>query len=184
MNMQHATQHTPCENGDREIVRRIRMGDEFAVSEMYRKYARYVAAIAYRLMGNDTDLDDIVQDTFVSAVQSIGGIKDSTVLKTWIGTIAFRNTSRYVMMRQKQKRLAEEKMHTWADFTAPGHSVSIEVEELMSRIPYKYRAPWILSRVMDMNLAETSEVCNCSVATTKRRIGKADTLIRRMRDDF
>ena len=181
--MQNAPRHTLHENGDYEIVSRIRQGDERAVSEMYGKYARYVAAIAYRLMGDDADLDDVVQDTFVSAVKSIGNINDATALKTWLATIAVRSTSRYAEARRKQKRLAEKQFFETPNTIAPQHDMGLEARQMMSQIPYKYKAPWILCKVMDMNLEEASNICECSVATSKRRIAKAENLIRRMRDD-
>lgn len=181
--MQQAPQHMSTEHGDAEIVSRIRLGDERAVSEMYGKYARYVAAIAYQLMGNDADLDDIVQDTFVSAVKGIGRINDAAVLKTWLATIAVRAASRYAESRRKQKRLAEEQFFETPETETPQHGLGLEVRQLMSQIPYKYKAPWVLCKVMDMNLEEASNICECSVATTKRRIAKADKLIRRMRHD-
>ena len=181
--MQQAPLYTPEQKGDLELVHRIRRGDEQAVSEMYHKYARYIAAIAYRLMGNDADLDDIVQDTFVSAVKSMGRLKDATVLKTWLATIAVRSTSRYAETRRRQRRIVEETLTETSQMGQPVHGVSLEVRELLAQVPYKYRAPWILFKVMEMNLEEASHVCNCSVATSKRRIAKADKLIGRLRDE-
>jgi len=42
-------------------------GNERAFTQLYRRYARYVAAIAYRVMGSDAELDDVVQEAFLDA---------------------------------------------------------------------------------------------------------------------
>lgn len=183
--MQQVHVNTLSIDSDYELVSRIRLGDDDAVSAMYRKYARYIAAIAYRLMGNDADLDDIVQDTFVTAVKCIGSVRDATVLKTWLATIAVRSTSRYAAARRRQLRFVEKKMFEvhGQDFAAPTHGDRMEAHSLIGQIPYKYRAPWILCKVLEMNLEETSKLCDCSVATSKRRIARAEKLIRRIRDE-
>ncbi len=182
--MREAEQHTPDVKGDWETVERIRLGDQQAVAQMYRRYARYVAAIAYRLSGDDADLEDIVQDTFMAAVKGIGNLHDSAVLKTWLATIAVRTASRYADMRKKHRQLAREKYIDPHSSAEPTHVVGVELRELLAKIPWKYRAPWILSSVMEMKLQETSDACGCSLATTKRRIQKAEKLIRRLRDEF
>ncbi|HEY8430134.1 MAG TPA: sigma factor, partial [Sandaracinaceae bacterium] len=57
---------------DEVLVERARAGDERAFAKLYRRHAPYVAGVVYRLMGDELELDEIVQDTFVELRDQLG----------------------------------------------------------------------------------------------------------------
>ncbi|HXK17531.1 MAG TPA: sigma factor, partial [Polyangiaceae bacterium] len=47
-----------------------------AVATAFRKYSRYVAATAYRMLRNREDVEDVVQDVFLDAVVGLDRLRD------------------------------------------------------------------------------------------------------------
>ena len=73
---------------DSGLVVRIQSDDEAAFTELYLRHARYVARVVYRLMGDDAELDDIVQDTFVDAADGIASVHEPASIRRWLVVIA------------------------------------------------------------------------------------------------
>ena len=163
---------------DATLVARAAAGDERAFTLLYRKHARYVAGVAYRLMGSDSELDDVVQETFVAASEGLGSLKDGATLRAWLVTIAVRKVARRLARRQRQRWLAG-----MFGRTEP-HAASPEVEgdayalyQALSAIGVERRVPWTLHHVEGLTLPEVAEHCGVSLATVKRRIAEASTLL-------
>src|SRR4051812_49898973 len=70
----------------------------------FRLYARYVAAIALRLLGRDDEVDDVVQEVFLSAAGGLGRLRDPEALKGWLATVTVRLAGR---------RLRARRMRAW-----------------------------------------------------------------------
>src|ERR1017187_10191248 len=57
---------------DLDLVERLRRHDADAYRLLYARHARYLAGVVYRLLGGDHELEDVVQECFVDAVEGIG----------------------------------------------------------------------------------------------------------------
>ena len=66
------------ETDDARLVLRARdpRGGQAAFRELYRRHARYVASVAYRMLGADAEVDDVVQDTFTVAAHNLEQLRD------------------------------------------------------------------------------------------------------------
>lgn len=163
---------------DASLVARAAAGDDRAFTAIYRRHARYVAGVAYRLMGQDSELDDVVQETFVAASEGLASLEDGARLKHWLVTIAVRRVARRLERRQRQRWL-----HGIFGRTAP-RSATPEVEgeayalhQALAGISADRRVPWTLHVVEGMTLPEVAEHCGVSLATVKRRIAEAGELL-------
>src|SRR5260221_774082 len=97
---------------DADVLGRLARGSPEAFDEIYRRYARYVAAIGFRLLGDDSELDDLVQDTFIEVASGIGTLRDPSLFKGWLGTIAVRG----VLRRRGRRRRTRFIHHTLSVF--------------------------------------------------------------------
>ena len=52
--------------------------------QVFRRYAPYIARIALRLLGNDSEVDDLVQDVFLEAHRGLFGLRDAAALGGWL----------------------------------------------------------------------------------------------------
>ena len=61
---------------DQKLVRQTKTGDHEAYKELVARYQGHVYGLAYSLVGNWTDAQDIAQETFIRAYANIGQLKD------------------------------------------------------------------------------------------------------------
>lgn len=147
---------------------------------LYAKHARYIARVVHRLVGDDGELDDIVQDTFVDAIEGLARLHDPSAVRAWLVTVAVRRTRRVLARRRRRMMFA-----FWAADFAPRSSdprdraAVDELHDALSRVPADLRIPWVLHRVEHLSLPETAQACEVSLATVKRRIAEAEERIER-----
>jgi RNA polymerase sigma-70 factor (ECF subfamily) len=67
-----------------ELIRRCRAGERAAQDELYTRFKRTVAATLYRVLGDRTDLDDLVQEVFVIAFRGLDRFRGDARLSTWL----------------------------------------------------------------------------------------------------
>lgn len=163
---------------DSSLAARAAAGDERAFAAIYRKYARYVAGVAHRLMGSDSELDDVVQETFVAASEGLRGLEDGAQLKSWLVTITVRRVARRLARRQRQRWLASVFGQSQPRSTSPEvEGEAYALYERLSAISAERRVPWTLHIVEGMTLPEVARHCGVSLATVKRRIAEANGLL-------
>src|SRR5712671_3497818 len=67
-----------------ELVQRCRADDRAAQDELYHRFRRQVAGNLYRVLGDRTDLDDLVQEVFVIAFRGLDRFRGDARLSTWL----------------------------------------------------------------------------------------------------
>src|SRR5262249_40933115 len=72
---------------DHEFVSRLRAGDDDAYETFFRTYSGRMLAVARRILGDNEDCADAVQEAFVSAFQAIDKFEQSSTLSTWLHRI-------------------------------------------------------------------------------------------------
>lgn len=154
-----------------------------SVDEAFRRYSRYVASIALRLLGRPDEVDDLVQDVFVEAHKGFSSIRDPQNVKRWLGRVTVRVASRRLTRRRRWRflRLGDD-----FDYSAlPDPSASPEARALLSQVyreldalPPKLRVAWTLRYVQGERLDQVALMCGCSLATAKRRIAAAHAALR------
>ncbi len=163
---------------DRFAAAAERVGLDFEA--LYTKHSRYVAGVVHRILGSDGDLDDIVQETFIDAIDGLAKLEDPNAARAWLVTVAVRRTRRLLARRRRRQLWA-----FWAADFAPRASdprdraAVDELYDALSRIPEDLRIPWVLHRVEAMSLPETAAACEVSLATVKRRIAEAEERLER-----
>jgi len=168
---------------DSSLVEKVRQGDENAFYDLYRRYARYVAGVAYRILSDDADLDDVVQETFISAAEKMHQLKQPEHVRLWLVAIALRHAKKRFRMRSRPgwRGLGPElEADKHAD---PAVRARLdEAREVLGQLPEKLTTPWILHRVEGMTIAEVAVACSVSAATVKRHVASAEAKIRRRID--
>jgi RNA polymerase sigma-70 factor (ECF subfamily) len=82
--------HEPNENStDLELIARWRAGDERAATSLVERHAPALARFAVSL-GHRSEVDEVVQDTFVRAFSSLDSFRADSSLRTWLFTIERR----------------------------------------------------------------------------------------------
>ena len=67
-----------------ELIERCRADERSAHDELYHRFRRQVAGNLYRVIGDRTDLDDLVQEVFVIAFRGLDRFRGDARLSTWL----------------------------------------------------------------------------------------------------
>ena len=85
---------------DNTLIYRVQTGDEGAFAELMREYYPLVYTIVIRIVDNPHDVEEVVQDTFLSAYQGLAQLEDSAKFKSWLAEIA-RNCARQWVRKRR-----------------------------------------------------------------------------------
>jgi RNA polymerase sigma-70 factor (ECF subfamily) len=69
---------------DEELLERFASGERTALEELFRRYRQPAYRVAYRLLGNEADALDAVQEGFVKALTHLNGFQGRSSFKTWL----------------------------------------------------------------------------------------------------
>jgi RNA polymerase sigma-70 factor (ECF subfamily) len=174
----------PVEETDAILVERVLQGDERAFASLYTRHARYIAGVVYGILGGDEELDDIVQEVFITAAQHLRGLKEPAYFRTWLVKISIRHARRKSSRRKRMRML-----HFWASqekestYDPRNQHLPMELVAAMDEVPERLLLPWFLQRIEGRSLGEITEVSGASLATVKRRIARAEQILRGKLDD-
>src|SRR5271165_6741475 len=82
--MSTATAACPPIPSDDELLGRFAVGERAALDELFRRYRQPAYRVAYRLLGNEADALDAVQEGFVKALTHLSGFQGRSSFKTWL----------------------------------------------------------------------------------------------------
>lgn len=169
---------------DSGLVVRMQSDDDTAFAELYARHAGYVARVVYRIMGDDADLDDIVQDTFVDAADGIGSVLEPGSIRRWLVVIAVRRVRRTLARRRHRRWFGGQMAEMAPRASDPADRRLVdELYDALHRLPDEIRIPWVLARVEQQPLKDVAEACAVSLATVKRRIAEAEVRLERKLQD-
>jgi RNA polymerase sigma-70 factor (ECF subfamily) len=157
---------------------------EPGLDALYARYAPYVAAIATRILGRRAEVEDVVQEVFALAVGGLRRREDHREIKSWLATVTVRRSVQQLRLRAFWSvfDLADEASYdNLADPTADSQESELisDVYRALDRLPPRQRVPWVLRHIEGQSLEQVAELCGCSLATAKRRIGAAHDRIKK-----
>jgi len=102
---------------DEDLLRRFSAGDGVAFDELFRRHCGRAYRVAYRLLGNEADALDAVQDGFVKVLTNLRGFAGRSSFKTWLLRIV--SNAALDLGRKRQVRAASPDEHRNSDETSP-----------------------------------------------------------------
>ncbi len=155
--------------------------EAWAKEALFRRYVHLVNGLAYRVIGRDEDLDDLVQDAFTEAWRSLRRLENPQVFSSWLCSIVVRTAHK--MLRRRKLMTALGLRHRdnidldgLIDPSAP-QDVLVELRAiyaLVETLPSTTRVAFVLRRVEGVGLEEIATMLGVSLATVKRRIADAE----------
>ncbi len=155
---------------------------ELDLDELFRQFAPYVATIGYRLLGRDSEVDDLVQDVFLAAHRGLRSLRNREAVKGWLATVTVRLARRRLRTRRFRATFRFDSGEDYlevADTAASPETRAMvaRVYRILDRVPVDRRLAWSLRYIHGERLARVAELCECSLATAKRRIKAAQLFI-------
>ena len=180
-----------------ELLAALRMGREDAFETLVRTHSGRMLSVCRRILRNDEEAKDAVQEAFVSAFRGMARFEGTSQLGTWLHRIAV-NAS--LMRLRSRKRRPEESIDDllpsfWDDGHArvppqdfsPSALQMVEARETrefvrgcIDRLPDIYRTVLLLRDIEEMDTLETAEVLGVTEGVVKVRLHRARHALRKL----
>lgn len=176
---------------DAELVRKFKLGDESAFTEIFDRYYTVIRAVANDTLHNASDAEEVAQDTFIRAHRGLATFRGESSLVTWlycIGTNLARNRYWYNFRRHKHNQVSldfvvEGSRTTVAEFTKdPNQDVIAKIQlgqvvevfgSSMAELPERHREILIMRCILELNYKEIALNLRIDIGTVKSRLARA-----------
>jgi RNA polymerase sigma-70 factor (ECF subfamily) len=172
------------DESDAALVARARRGDGSAHALLFERHAPGLARLLACLTGSRADAEDALQETFVIAFERLAQLQQEQALRSWLAQIAVSQARRLFRRRKLwalfgRERTRDVALDCLASPTAPPETRAelALVAQALELVPTPPRIAWILRFVEDYQLDEVADACGCSLATAKRRIAAAQSVV-------
>jgi len=170
---------------DGVLVERARSGDLEAKKVLFQRYVSVAGALTFRLTGSQTDLEDIVQDSFIYAFDHLHKLDRPQAFRAWLSSIV-TGTAIAVLRRRRMLyrfgllRREPFRFEAVVASNAPPDVVTElrAVYAVIDRFPPAERVTLILRRFEQLPLEQIAEQMQTSLATVKRRLVRAERLLK------
>jgi RNA polymerase sigma-70 factor (ECF subfamily) len=160
-----------------DVLERAKAGDREAFRELFRRHRADVARLAYRMIGNQADLEDIVQDVFLQVHRSLSDFRGQSKFTTWL----HRVTVNVVLMNRRAAKsrpvfaaeaLVDEDLDGGQrpDEEAARNERVAAFRRVLDRLPEKKRTVFVLHEIEGLSPAEISEIVDAPVLTVRTRL--------------
>jgi RNA polymerase sigma-70 factor (ECF subfamily) len=189
----HAPPRAPVASTDAELVARARGRDEAAIRAIMQSNNRRLYRIARGILRNDSEAEDVVQETYVRAFTHLENFRGDSSLATWLARIAMNEA----LGRLRRQRPGVEwtslppgtleaqiiQFPLSAPTEDPEKSMSQReiqhvVEHAIDDLPEAFRIVFITRVIEGMNVEETAEILALKPETVKTRLHRARTMLR------
>lgn len=160
-------------------VLRSARGDRGAFEQIVRATARLVWAYVHSFVKDPSWTEDLVQETYMRAWESIGTIQDPAAYRGWLFTIARRLAWRHTEISARSVSVPEvpEKAASPAEPVEDGE----RVRAALARLPERYRLPVTLHFVNGMEYGEISRTLGLANGSLRGLIARGT---KKLRDDL
>lgn len=172
----------PLAETDEALVARVRAGEPSAFDALVRRYLKRAFALAFRIVGQREDAEDLVQDAFVAALEHLDAYDDARPFRPWLDRIV---VNRAINSRRRQQRHPLEVLPDQAAARVASPSAAVEQRELqerlaaaLERLPERQRLIVRLSGYEELNSAEIGELLELPAGTVRWELHQARKALR------
>ncbi len=170
---------------DFALVRAVRGGDEDAFGQLVRKYQGRIYSLAYGMVGNHSDADDLAQEIFLKCYRNIAKFRFKSSFYTWLYRIGVNTilTRRKKLRRDTHLELKPEILDIQGspylsprlggrrgDRAAGGRELTRDIRAAIDRLPEKQRTVVVMHDIEGIPHAEISRILKTSEGTIRSRL--------------
>jgi RNA polymerase sigma-70 factor (ECF subfamily) len=175
-----AKESPPANVEENSLVRRFVRGETEAFDQIVALHQQRITNLAYRLLGWPDDIEDVVQEVFLSVYKNLKNFRGSCRLETWLTTITVNTCRTY-----RRKRMLRMKLLTKTDTlpqpAAPNPADSpaldrekfAQVRQAVLKLPPRYREVVVLRYLQDLPITEIAAVLGLSRNAIDVRLNRA-----------
>lgn len=180
---------------DATLVLRASGGDRTAFETIMRRHNRLVFRTARGIVADDSEAQDVVQETYLRAFTNLHTFRGESVLSTWLVRIAInaaldaqRKRGRVVYMEFGQDEILNQHLesamsltvshHDHPEALAEGKQIRLILQAAIDRLPAIYRTVFMLRAVEEMSVEDVAYCLQVSDSVVKTRFLRARSMLR------
>ena len=184
---------------EEELIRRFKKGERESFDEMVVAYSPRLFRLAYGLLGNKQDAEEVVQDAFVRAYRALPGFRGDASFETWMHRITM-NLARNKFHWNRRRGSGLNVSLSSGDESDPEQpSVRIDLPDtrmepdrllentelqqnivlVIRSLPEKLREAMVLRHMENLSYEQIADYLNCKVGTVKSRLARGREILRR-----
>lgn len=169
---------------DEQLIAKFQLGDLQAYDILVHRYKDQLLNFVYRFVGNRTDAEDIVQETFLRVYKNKHMYKEIAKFSTWVYTIA-GNLAKTELRRRKRHKIfsVSNFVNEERDYDIPDSDPSPEkkvdsaiqegiIQKAIEKLPVKFKEVIILRDIQGFAYEEISQILSIPLGTVKSRVNR------------
>lgn len=183
------------------LLARLRAGEDRAYDELVAATGGRLLAVAQRMLRDEQEAQDAVQEAYLSAFRSLGKFDGRSALSTWLHRITVNAC--LMRLRSRRRRPVRTVDDLLPQFAEDGHARApsrpwkagpaggMQADELhalvrarIEELPDSYREVVMLRDLVGLDTEETAEVLGVSISAVKTRLQRARQALRALLDPY
>lgn len=168
-----------------QLVQLCKSGNQNAQLEVYNRYYKAMYNIAYRIVKDSFEAEDIMQDSFLTAFTKLESLKDTATFGSWLKRIVTNNSIYHYKKNSKYEEVnlddvlykVENNDGVTSDYEFTNLKAR-QVLETMKSLKENYRISLTLQLIEGYDYEEISEIMNISYANCRTTISRAKESLR------
>ena len=179
---------------DRTLIERFKNGDEDAFDQLVRKYSNRAYSIAYGILANREDAEEVAQDVFIRIHRALPFFRGDSKFTTWMYRIARNTAFDHISRREREKNnlpttSINEKIAEMSEIPAEVHNPEDEIinqQEYdkwlnnIEKLKDDYRLVARMNLIDNFGYKEIADELDLPINTVKTKIRRAKALLLKM----
>lgn len=183
----------PPDVSDEQIIARVLTGDLPAFELIMRRYNQRLFRISRSIVGEDSEAEDVVQETYVRAFEHLSQFAGQAAFSTWLTKIALHEALARRSRRQRQRTIDltdpenRNRVAAMTNYGGEHEATTRELGHVLTRavdeLPDEFRTVFAMRIIEGLNTEETAACLDLTAANVKVRLHRARSLLRERIDE-
>ncbi len=168
-----------------QLIQLCKTNDQFAQLEIYNRFYKAMYNIAYRIVKDNFEAEDIMQDSFLTAFTKLNSLKETATFGSWLKRIVINNSIYHYKKSTKYDEVplddvlyrVEDQDGVSSDYEFTNLKAK-QVIETMKSLKDSYRVSLTLHLIEGYDYEEISEIMNITYANCRTTISRAKENLR------
>jgi len=175
---------TLYENIHQEIIDQCREGSQKAQFQLYKLYYRPMYSICMRIINNETEAEDVMQEAFLNAFKKIDTYKGEVSFGAWLKKIIINRSLDHLKKKKVKFEEINEKTNQIIDYQMETKEVNMKViKDAIQKLPDGYRVVLSLFLIEGYDHEEISEILGISNSSSRTQYLRAKNKLRELLKD-
>ncbi len=172
---------TLYKNIHQEIIDRCTEGDQKAQFQLYKLYYKSMYSVSLRIINDEMEAEDVMQDAFLSAFKKIRTYKGEVSFGAWLKKIVINRSLDYLKKRKVQFEEVNERTMQIPEYKTETKEVDVErLKKAIQKLPDGYRIVLSLYLIEGYDHDEISQILNISNSSSRTQLLRAKNKLKEL----